>query len=770
MAWSDGARCLNGNSKAANQTSLTISNVINQVNIGNVAVLVVAVDNNQTTDGDEGAVTSVTDSGGNTWTKAAEFCNGQGAAQAGTTCSIWYTLATAAITTSITANFSNSASRDASAAICHSFSMAAGSTVSVQATATLANDGADPGSLNVTTPNAEFLRVRGISGETSSTTDITATSGWGQSTFDQSAGGSAVTNQAARLEYRISTGTGDASDPTWTAVDCASVYVAFKETLAGGGGPPNGWLGQLNRAPAIVALPLAAALTWCPQPIAAPAAAAPSLGWQAPLSVAPPIVNVARTFAFVPWNTAQTPPPALSIAWQSALSVAPPVIQVSRSFSFVPFNTVQPAAVTIALGWQSQFSRAQPLANVPYSQPQLVPLDNPDFYLGWQPPLSSASQVARVPSYSAASFVVPPFVVPSGWQSPLSTASPALARAPASFSFVPFNTAQVQPATPTGWQSALSTAPPIVRPAQNFAYVPFNTAQPVVATVYLGWQPPLSVAPPIVKAAQSFAFVPFNTPQLAAPVTSYGWQSALSVAPQRAVTPSQSFSSVPFAVPPVISIAWQQPLSVAPALGRAPQSYFYVPFNTAQIVIAPVNLSWQSPLSVAPSVTKTQAGFSSVPFGPTQVAAQAVSVAWQQPLSVAAQRQQTSRLFAFVPWNTPQVTPATTQGLGWYSPLSTAPISARFAPYSYSFVPLDTYQLAPEAPPREHHPGRPTVPRPGGFLGRMHISMSIGDDTHSHIGDSTSGFLAEHRNNMGNRTSPSRPRGGLRGFLRKDRS
>jgi len=232
MAWSEWNLNFTVNSKTANQASL-VGTILNAINIDDVAVLVVAVDNNQTTDGDEGAVTSVTDSsGGNTWTKAAEFCNGQGAAQAGTTCSIWYTKATATVSTSVTANFSNATSRDASAAICKSFRMAAGSTVSVQGTATLANDAADPGSLNVTTPNAEFLRIRGIAGETSVATFLTPTTNWIDIGGDQSAGGSAATNQAVRGEFIISTGTGDASDPTWTAVDCASVYVAFKETLA----------------------------------------------------------------------------------------------------------------------------------------------------------------------------------------------------------------------------------------------------------------------------------------------------------------------------------------------------------------------------------------------------------------------------------------------------------------------------------------------------------------------------------------------------------
>jgi hypothetical protein len=80
----------------------------------NVVVLVVAVDNNATVDGDEGAVSSVTDSaGGNTWTKAREFCNSQAALQAGATISVWFSKLTNQIASggTITANFTNNTAR-----------------------------------------------------------------------------------------------------------------------------------------------------------------------------------------------------------------------------------------------------------------------------------------------------------------------------------------------------------------------------------------------------------------------------------------------------------------------------------------------------------------------------------------------------------------------------------------------------------------------------------------------------------------------------------
>jgi hypothetical protein len=77
-----------------NQASIVLTTSAT-LEAGNLGVIVISVDNNQTTDGDEGAVSGVVDSAGNTWLKGAEFTNGQGTAQTGATCSVWYVRATA---------------------------------------------------------------------------------------------------------------------------------------------------------------------------------------------------------------------------------------------------------------------------------------------------------------------------------------------------------------------------------------------------------------------------------------------------------------------------------------------------------------------------------------------------------------------------------------------------------------------------------------------------------------------------------------------------
>lgn len=221
-------------SAAANQasTTLTLSGGFSAA-IGNLVVVIMAVDNFQTTDGDEGAVSTVTDSKGNTWIKALEWCNGQGAAQAGTTCSMWYSDITTAITSqnvdAITFNFTHNTSRDASA--CTGWIFSKGGNVAIEATNKLAEDGAvDPGSLDATTTNRECLRVRGISAETNSSTAVTPTTNWTAFTGNQTNSGAAAANQAVRGEFHISTGTTDASNPieVLAAVDLSSVYVAFK--------------------------------------------------------------------------------------------------------------------------------------------------------------------------------------------------------------------------------------------------------------------------------------------------------------------------------------------------------------------------------------------------------------------------------------------------------------------------------------------------------------------------------------------------------------
>jgi hypothetical protein len=225
-------------SSAANQASLIMTAATTSGAVGDLAVLIIGVDNFQTTDGDEGAVTSVIDNAGNTWLKAGEFCNGQGTAQAGATVSVWYCKLTGAITagtTAIQAFFSNSTARDVSAMSMAFFTTTAGLDIALEGTpTTLANDGAAVGSLNLTTANISCLRIRASASESSTVTAWTKTAAFtGLFAVANTTGGGTAANMGVRGEYLVSTGTGTASAPTVGAgtVDSASIYVAFKEIV-----------------------------------------------------------------------------------------------------------------------------------------------------------------------------------------------------------------------------------------------------------------------------------------------------------------------------------------------------------------------------------------------------------------------------------------------------------------------------------------------------------------------------------------------------------
>lgn len=229
---------VSGNSSTANQASIAMA-VTNTMPRGEFVAIVIALDNNQTTDGDEGAVTSMTDTQGNTWEKAVEFTNGQGSAQAGATVSIWYSLLIVAALSSgvdtITANLSNSASRDKTAWTSRRFNFGGGDDgliLSIPHTNTVANDAADPGQLT-STSSVDDLLVRGIASESSSTTALTPTSSsgtWTAWTQAVTSGGGSAANMGVRAEHLSADLTNRNSDPTLFSADHASALAVFRLT------------------------------------------------------------------------------------------------------------------------------------------------------------------------------------------------------------------------------------------------------------------------------------------------------------------------------------------------------------------------------------------------------------------------------------------------------------------------------------------------------------------------------------------------------------
>lgn len=201
--------------KTANQPSSSVT-LTATANPGNLVVVVIAVDNNSATDQDEGAVSGVIDSaGGNTWVEGAEFTNSDGGAQNGTTGTIWWSQITNTIPSggTITASFTASTSRDASAITIEEFGVTSGNTVAVEITATarateiMANDTftmTQAGSL-------ELLRVFGNSSETNSSTEnLSPAATWSSFTTQATTtGGGSAANMAVRGFFKISTNTTD---------------------------------------------------------------------------------------------------------------------------------------------------------------------------------------------------------------------------------------------------------------------------------------------------------------------------------------------------------------------------------------------------------------------------------------------------------------------------------------------------------------------------------------------------------------------------------
>lgn len=198
--------------------------------VGNVIVAVVATDNTQTTDGNTSEVSSITDPRGNTWTKAREFCNGQGLANAGAVVAVFYCKVTTQIENADTITVTLANTHTAKAFTADLFTV--NGTISVAGTADLANDGADPGSMTISSlASKEYLFVRGIASESNTATALTPTSSYTSFGAEQIGDtGTSATSMACRGEWRILTGTGDTSDPTLFSADHASAYVALLAT------------------------------------------------------------------------------------------------------------------------------------------------------------------------------------------------------------------------------------------------------------------------------------------------------------------------------------------------------------------------------------------------------------------------------------------------------------------------------------------------------------------------------------------------------------
>ena len=203
-----------------------------------LCIIALGTDNNDTTDGATSLHTSIVPSDGSaTFSKLIEFTNGQGAAAAGATISLWMGIGTASFLSTLDdLQVELAAAVTAKALGMWAFSRDAALTITQDpTTATRADDGADPGSMTLSSlTSREYLCLRATAAESNSATGFTPTSGFTQTgNFNgTTTGGGGAANMAVRMEWIISTATSFTSDPTLFSADCASVMVALYEASA----------------------------------------------------------------------------------------------------------------------------------------------------------------------------------------------------------------------------------------------------------------------------------------------------------------------------------------------------------------------------------------------------------------------------------------------------------------------------------------------------------------------------------------------------------
>jgi hypothetical protein len=229
--------------KVANAATISMTTAAD-IRANYLVVVHVVCDNNGTTDADHSEISGVT-CGGVAMTKAVEYTNGNAAAQAGVTSSVWWLQHSSQINSgsTITATFANATTNgDANVIQAREYIVASGKTVSVEATNANATDAAtQPTALDATTSNIECLRVCAVGFEDGDTaakfneqiraSNRTWSLWWTTGALGRTTG-TALTDVSSVVEATITTGTGASSQigaPLAAAsCDFACTYVAFK--------------------------------------------------------------------------------------------------------------------------------------------------------------------------------------------------------------------------------------------------------------------------------------------------------------------------------------------------------------------------------------------------------------------------------------------------------------------------------------------------------------------------------------------------------------
>jgi hypothetical protein len=219
---------------ATSSTTFTLTTATNTLAAGDYAILVVTSDNTATADGASTDHTSVS-GGTGTWTKLGEYTNGNGAAAAGVTTSLWRFEATGAVATGTVITITLGTARVDKVASFWKFTVAAGKVLELDtepATNPIGNgvdasNGFGSVAFSGLTSKAR-LYFRGLGKEANSTTAITVSA-----SFTAITGNRSRNNASAILlrgEFRINTSTGETSNPTLAVTgDTAGLFAALIE-------------------------------------------------------------------------------------------------------------------------------------------------------------------------------------------------------------------------------------------------------------------------------------------------------------------------------------------------------------------------------------------------------------------------------------------------------------------------------------------------------------------------------------------------------------
>jgi hypothetical protein len=219
---------------AASSTTFTLTTATNTLASGDFALLTVASDNTSTADANSSDHTSVS-GGTGTWSKLGEYTNGNGAAAAGVTTSVWLFQATGTVSLGTVITVTLGTARVDKVASMWKYTKAAGTSIRLDPDAATnpINNGIDAangfGSVAFAgLPSQSRLYYRGLGKEANSTTAITVSG-----SFTAITGNRSRNNASAILlrgEFRINTSTGETSNPTLAVVgDTAGVFVALEE-------------------------------------------------------------------------------------------------------------------------------------------------------------------------------------------------------------------------------------------------------------------------------------------------------------------------------------------------------------------------------------------------------------------------------------------------------------------------------------------------------------------------------------------------------------